>query len=174
VGAAAALKSRFAVRYNRDVVPAHIPAAVDRGQQQEVHMNRFLVTIVLFVTLACTASAALGKQLVREFNGSESTTTADFEVRAPWIVDWRVTGDYPGQMALNVNLLSAPTGEYQGRIVTTKYVDDGVKLFMEESGVFRFQVNSTLIRGWSLKVEELTRQEAEQYKQKEPYEKQKR
>ena len=137
-------------------------------------MNRFLMTTILSITLACVSSAALSRQLVREFNGSESTTTADFEVRAPWIVDWRVTGDYPGQMALNVNLLSAPTGEYQGKIVTTKYVDDGVKLFMEESGMFRFQVNSTLIRNWTLKVEELTRQEAEQYTLKEPYEKQKR
>ncbi|MGD9020188.1 MAG: hypothetical protein PVF46_00190 [Lysobacterales bacterium] len=137
-------------------------------------MNRFLMTTILSITLACVSSAALSRQLVREFNGSESTTTADFEVRAPWIVDWRVTGDYPGQMALNVNLLSAPTGEYQGKIVTTKYVDDGVKLFMEESGMFRFQVNSTLIRGWTLRVEELTRAEAEQYTEKEPYEKQKR
>lgn len=137
-------------------------------------MNRFLITIVLSITLACITPDAWGRQLVREFSGSESTTTADFEVRAPWIVDWRVTGDYPGQMALSVNLLSAPRGEYQGRIVITKYVDDGVKLFMEESGTFRFQVNSTLVRSWTLKVEELTRAEAEQYTEKEPYEKQKR
>ena len=137
-------------------------------------MNRFLVTTVVSITIACFGSTALGKELIREFKGSESTTTADFEVRAPWIVDWRITGDYPGQMALNVNLLSAPTGEYQGRIVTTKYVDDGVKLFMEEEGMFRFQVNATLINSWTLRVEELTRAEAEQYTAKEPYQKQKR
>ena len=137
-------------------------------------MNRFLVSFTLLITMCCFSSAALSKELIREFSGSESKVTADFEVRAPWIVDWRLTGDYPGQMALNVNLLSAPTGEYQGKIVTTKYVDNGVKLFLEEGGTYRFQVDATLINRWTLRVEELTREEASQYKPKEPFQKQKR
>ena len=137
-------------------------------------MNRFLVSFTLLITMCCFSSAGLGKELIREFKGTESKVTADFEVRAPWIVDWRITGDYPGQMALNVNLLSAPTGEYQGKIVTTKYVDNGVKLFLEEEGTYRFQVDATLINVWTLRVEELTGEEASQYKPKEPFQKQKR
>ena len=137
-------------------------------------MNRFLVSITLFLTMCCFSSTTLGKELIREFKGTESKVTADFEVRAPWIVDWRLTGDYPGQMALNVNLMSAPTGEYEGKIVTTKYVDNGVKLFMEESGTYRFRVDATLVNTWTLRVEQLTPEEASQYKPKEPFQKQKR
>jgi hypothetical protein len=31
---------------------------------------------------------AVGKELIEELKGSESRTTAEFEVKAPWIVDW--------------------------------------------------------------------------------------
>jgi len=82
-------------------------------------------------------------------------------VKAPWIVDWRTRGDYPGQMAVHVNLVSSPVGEHLGKVVTTKYVDNGVKLF-EEGGTFRFQVDSSLA-SWTLRVEQLTRAEAETY-----------
>jgi len=91
-------------------------------------------------------------------------TTAEFEVKAPWIVDWRTNGDYPGQMAVEVNLFTA-AGEYVGKIMTTKYVDNGVRLF-NESGRYVFQVNSSL-SNWTLRVEQLTRQEAETYIEKE-------
>ena len=127
-------------------------------------MNRFLFSFAVFVTLACFAGNVNSKELIREFNGSESKTTVEFEVKAPWIVDWRTRGDYPGQMAVEVNLLTV-TGEYVGKIVTTKYVDNGVRLF-NEGGRYTFQVDSTLA-SWTLRVEELTRQEAETYKPKE-------
>ena len=138
-------------------------------------MNRFLVSFAAVLIICCFSTTAVSKELVREFKGSESTTTEEFEVKAPWIVDWRLTGDYPGQMALNVNLVTAGTGEYEGKIVTTKYVSNGVKLFDEgggitlfgggedEGGKFRFQVNSTLVNTWTLRVEQVTAAEAELY-----------
>ena len=128
-------------------------------------MNRFLSRFIVIAILCGFVSMASGKELIREFKGSSSATTADFEVEAPWIVDWRVSGDYQGQMAVAVNLAIAPTGEYVGKIVTTKYVDNGVRLF-NEGGRFRFQVNSSLAN-WTLRVEQLTRAEAETYKPKE-------
>ena len=127
-------------------------------------MNRFLSSFAISVTLVFFAGNANSKELIREFNGSESKTTVEFEVRAPWIVDWRTRGDYPGQMAVEVNLLTV-TGEYVGKIVTTKYVDNGVRLF-NEGGRYIIQVSSTLA-SWTLRVEELTRQEADTYKPKE-------
>ena len=127
-------------------------------------MNRFLFSFAVFVAVSCFTGNANGKELIREFIGSESKTTVEFEVRGPWIVDWRTRGDYPGQMAVEVSLLTV-TGEYVGKIVTTKYVDNGVRLF-DEGGSYTFQVNSTLA-SWTLRVEELTRQEAEAYKPKE-------
>jgi len=129
-------------------------------------MNRLVVSFTLFAVLWCFSSAASSKELIREFKGSSNKTTADFEVQAPWIVDWRVTGDYPGQMALNANLFNSKTGEYVGKIVTTKYVSNGVRL-LDESGTFHFQVNSSLVN-WTLRVEQLTRAEVETYKPKNP------
>jgi hypothetical protein len=82
-------------------------------------------------------------------------------------VDWRTYGDYPGQMAVEINLLT-PAGEYLGKVARTKYVDNGVRLF-NKSGHFVFQVNSSLAN-WTLRVEQLTREEAETYKPKEKIE----
>ena len=127
-------------------------------------MKRFLVSIAIFTTLCCFSSVAISRELIREFNGSGNRTTAEFEVEAPWIVDWRTKGDYPGQMAVEVNLLTV-AGEYVGKIVTTKYVDNGVRLF-NEGGRYVFQINSSLA-DWTLRVEQLTRQEAETYTEKE-------
>jgi len=128
-------------------------------------MNKFLFVFIIFIALFCVSRSVHGKELIVEFKGSESRNTAEFEVKAPWVVDWRTTGDYPGQMAVQVNLVSAPSGEYVGKIFTTKYVDNGVRLF-NESGRYRFQVNSALAN-WTLRVEQLTRQEAEAYTPKE-------
>jgi len=130
-------------------------------------MNRFFYRWVVLVLLCCFAGTASSKELIQEFKGSDSKTTTEFEVKAPWIVDWRTNGDYPGQMAVEINLLS-PTGEYLGKIARTKYVDDGVRLF-NEGGHFMLQVNSSLA-SWTLRVEQLTREEAETYKPKEKIE----
>jgi hypothetical protein len=127
-------------------------------------MKRFLVSFVILATFCCFTGNAFGKELIREFKGSGTKTTAEFEVKGPWIVDWRTHGDYPGQMAVEVNLASA-TGVYLGKVMVTKYVDNGVKLFAE-GGRFVFQINSSLAN-WTLRVEELTRQEAETYLPKE-------
>ena len=127
-------------------------------------MKRFLSCFVILVTLCFFTGNVLAKELIREFKGSGNKTTQEFEVEAPWIVDWRTTGDYPGQMAVEVNLASV-SGEYLGKVMVTKYVHNGVKLF-DEGGRFVFQVNSSLAN-WTLRVEQLTRQEAETYLPKE-------
>ncbi len=128
-------------------------------------MNRFLFSFTILVVLWCFSSVAESKELIKQFKGSESRTTAEFVVKAPWIVDWMTTGDYPGIMAMEVSLVSSPGGEYVGKIVMTKYIDNGVRLFTE-SGRYRLNVDSSLIN-WTLRVEQLTRQEAEEYKPKE-------
>lgn len=124
-------------------------------------MKKLLFGFLVFTALWMLALSANGKELIREFNGTESKSTVEFTVKAPWIVDWRTRGDYPGQMAVHVNLVSSPSGEHIGKVVTTKYVDNGVKLF-KEGGTFRFEVDSSLA-SWTLIVEELTRAEAETY-----------
>ncbi len=124
-------------------------------------MNRVIFGLIVFVTSSCIASNAMSKELIREFKGTGNRTTAEFEVKAPWIVDWRTNGDYPGSMAMQLSLVRSPSGEFLGKIATTKWVDNGVKLF-NESGRYRLQVNSSLVR-WTLRVEQLSRVEAEGY-----------
>lgn len=130
-------------------------------------MKRFLNRWVVLALLCCFAGTASSKELIQEFKGSDSKTTTEFEVKAPWIVDWRTYGDYPGQMAVEINLLS-PTGEYLGKIARTKYVDNGVRLF-DEGGHYLLQVNSSFA-SWTLRVEQLTQEEAKNYKPKEKIE----
>jgi len=128
-------------------------------------MNKLLRSFFVFTVLLCFSSVVSSKELIREFNGSESRVTAEFEVEGPWIADWRTNGDYPGQMAVDIGLVESATGEYIGKITTTKYIKNGVRLF-KEGGIYRFHVNSSLAR-WTIRVEQLTRQEAETYIPKE-------
>ncbi len=124
---------------------------------------RGIATLLLVVAMATTASA---KQLVKEFRGSGNTTTAAFQVEGPWILDWRLDGDFDTLVALDVTLIDARNGRHLGRILHTKYKGNGVQLF-EESGRFQFRVSSTLAR-WTFKVEQLTPEEAKEYTPRRP------
>ena len=128
-------------------------------------MNRFLFSFIILAGLCCYSSLAESRELIGEFKGSESRTTAEFEVKAPWILDWMTTGDYPGTGAIDVHLVGSQGGQYHGKVVSTKWIENGVKLF-EEGGVYRVQVSSNLMN-WSLRVEQLTRMEADTYTIKE-------
>ncbi|MCF6264240.1 MAG: hypothetical protein L3J24_11725 [Xanthomonadales bacterium] len=124
-------------------------------------MNKPILYCAYLIALMSFTSTATGKELVREFKGTTSQTTAEFEVKAPWILDWRASGDYPGSMALQVSLVKSPSGEYVGKITKTNWVSNGVRLF-DQSGKFRLQVNSNLAN-WTLKIEELSEEEAKTY-----------
>lgn len=112
------------------------------------------------ILLAASLPVA-GANLVTEFSGSGSATTSEFEVEAPWILDWRVNSDYQKSMGIEVLLIDGATGFQKGLVLYTKYPGNGVRMF-NESGRFRFRVSATLAR-WNLKIEELTPAEAELY-----------
>lgn len=109
----------------------------------------------------CLGSNAGSAELVKSFSGSGSSTTAEFEVQAPWILDWRVNSEYRKTMAVEIHLVDSLTGFHRGRILRTKMAGNGVRLF-QQSGRFRFRVSATLSE-WSLKVEELSPEEVELY-----------
>lgn len=112
--------------------------------------------------IACAASTlASSAELVKEFSGIGATTTAEFEVHAPWILDWRVNSEYQKAMRIEVHLVDGVTGFHKGLILETKYAGNGVRMF-KESGRFRFRISATLAR-WNLRIKELTREEAELY-----------
>ena len=119
--------------------------------------RRFLCSLFLLFA----ALPVAGAELVREFSGDGTTTTVEFEAEAPWILDWRVNSEYQRAMAIEIHLVDSLTGLHRGLILQTKYPGNGVKLF-NQSGRYKFRISSTLAR-WNLRVEELSRAEAELY-----------
>lgn len=107
------------------------------------------------------ASVAVGKSLVTEFRGTDGKTTEDFDVEGPWLLDWRLDGDYEQLVALDISLIDAPTGRHVGRVLHTKYRGNGVKLF-RDGGTYRLRISSTFAR-WRIRIEQITEEEAELY-----------
>jgi len=123
-------------------------------------INRFYPA-VLFALLLSQAPAACAKELIKQFSGDRSTNTAEFEVRSPWIMDWLVTGEPSRMVAVDVSLINADTGAYEGEVLRTKTAGNGIRLF-KQGGHFYFRVNATMMN-WTLKVIQLTNEEAERY-----------
>lgn len=117
------------------------------------------------VVLAGHVVDGRAEQLIREFSGSRSTETAEFEVKAPWLIDWRVNSEFPSSMGISVSLAYGVTGYYAGKVFKTKTPGNGVRL-IQESGRFKFKVDAA-VADWTLKVIQLTPGEAEQYTPKE-------
>lgn len=113
-------------------------------------------TLALLLTTAAT-----GKSVVKEFSGDSSTTTIDFVVESPWLLDWHLFGDYERLMALDITLIEAKTGRHVGRVLHTKRKGNGLKLF-NEGGVYKLRISSTLAR-WRIRIEQITPEEAEAY-----------
>jgi len=119
------------------------------------------ILIFVFALLAVASATAHGATRVAEFKGSGNTTTAIFRVEAPWVMDWRLDGDYEQMMGLEITLVEAKTSKHLGRVLYTKRRGNGVKLF-HTAGLYQLRVSSTLAR-WTIKIDQLTREEAELY-----------
>jgi len=79
-------------------------------------------------------------------------------------MDWLVSGD-PGQYeVVDVALVNAITGAFEGVAIKTKTAGNGVRL-IEQAGRYYFRVDAAMMK-WNIKVVQLTPQEAKQYKPK--------
>ena len=74
-------------------------------------MKHAIQTTALMLLLIASAPVA-ASELIREFSGTISTTTATFSVESPWIMDWRLDADYEQIVALDVSLVDAKTGRH--------------------------------------------------------------
>ncbi len=119
------------------------------------------------IRLACATLVALmatsvsGSEIVKEFHGNNSTTTAAFTVDGPWLLDWRLNSDFSDLVALDITLIEARTGRHVGKVLHTKRRGNGLKLF-NEGGVYQLRISSTMGR-WTIKIEQLTAEEAPLY-----------
>ncbi len=118
---------------------------------------RFAVVLVFFFSCANAAS----QELVAEFQGSTNTTTREFEVQGPWILNWRVTGNYTGSVGFELMLIDGKTRAHKGVILRLRRTGNGVKLF-NDGGSFRFRISSGLAN-YHLKVEEISEEDAKLY-----------
>ncbi len=107
------------------------------------------------------APPAVAEELVAEYRGSYSRNTPEFEVQAPWILDWRVTTEGARDAAVDVSLEAAGLGSHVGRVIMIESAGNGVRLF-DQGGRFYFRVDSSF-SNWHLKVIELTEEEAALY-----------
>ena len=123
-------------------------------------MKRFY-RVAACLALGLLATAASGEQLVAEYQGSGNKTTAEFTVKAPWILDWRINSDYNKMISFDLDLIDGTTGVLIGNIKSAKQLGNGVSLF-DKGGKYRFRINGSFIR-WHLKVKELTPAEAKLY-----------
>ena len=121
-------------------------------------MRTLLTTLAVAFVLAAPAEA---KTRVAEFSGSGNTTTAVFRVESPWLLDWRLDGDYDQMMGLEITLVEARNSRHVGRVVYTKRRSNGARLF-HSAGLYQLRISSTLAR-WSVRIEQLTDEEAELY-----------
>lgn len=124
-------------------------------------MVRRITTILGALVLLVGAEFLRAEELIVEFNGNGNRTTAEFEARAPWILDWRINSDYAHQISFDLDLVDARTGVLIGSVLRTKRLGNGVRMF-NRSGRYRFRINGSFV-DWHLKVKQLTRAEAEQY-----------
>ena len=119
---------------------------------------RKLALIPVLLGLSLVAEAA---EPVKEFRGSGNTTTSIFTVESPWLLDWRLDGDYEQLVALDITLIEARTGRHVGRVLHTKRKGNGLKLF-NYTGQYQLRISSTLAR-WTLKVQQIQPEEEELY-----------
>ncbi len=124
--------------------------------------TRYCTPGVAALMLILSAVSASAEELIVEFKGSGNRTTAEFKVRGPWILDWRINSDDTHMLSFDLDLVDGRTGVLKGSILRTKSLCNGVRLF-NQSGSYRFRINGSFL-DWHLKVKQLTPAEAELYK----------
>ncbi len=124
-------------------------------------MKLRIIRLILVVAVGFAGVNAQGQHAVVEFSGNKNTTTREFEVQGPWILNWRITGISTGAVGFELMLLDGKTRMHKGVILRTRRTGNGVKLF-RESGSFRFRISSGLAN-YHLKVEEISEEDAKLY-----------
>ncbi len=120
-----------------------------------------MTRLILMLTILLATTPLAADETVREFRGTGNSTTPIFTVDSPWLLDWRLDGDFSQMVALDIALVEADTGRHVGRVLHTKRIGNGLKLF-EEGGRYQLRVSSTLAR-WTVKIKQIEPENKELY-----------
>jgi hypothetical protein len=123
---------------------------------------KIFLAAALVISIVPIANGA--EKLIREFKGTTSTITAEFNVDGPWLLDWRVNSDYSRFMAIDIVLLDAETGFQVGRVKHKKEPDNGLRLF-EQGGRYKVRIDSSHTR-WQVKIIQISEADVERYTSK--------
>ena len=148
--------------YGAGIILAVTPAltrAASRVRDTMVKSALFLILLLL------TASVG-AESTIKEFRGKGNTTTSIFNVESPWLLDWRLDGDYDALIALDITLIDARNDRHLGRVLFTKHKGNGVRLF-KDSGRYKLRISSTLA-DWTVKIKQISDDEAKLYTPKKP------
>ena len=83
-------------------------------------------------------------------------------MESPWLLDWRLDGDYDQLIALDITLVEAYTGKHVGRVLHTKRKGNGLEAFQLRRAVSNCGLVRRLAR-WTLKVQQIQPEEEELY-----------
>jgi len=129
-------------------------------------MIRHFIRCVAALLLVLLGLPAGAEESIAEFKGSGNRTTAEFTVRGPWIIDWRINSNYTHMLSFDLDLVDGRSGVLKGSVLRTKILGNGVRLF-NDSGSYRLRINGSFI-DWHLKIKKLTAAEAALYTRKTP------
>ena len=65
--------------------------------------------ILIAATFLFLCGSAAAENMVAEFQGSGNRTTAEFRVKGPWIIDWRINSDYNKMVSFDLDLVDGQT-----------------------------------------------------------------
>jgi len=111
----------------------------------------FVIACLVATVFAAIAGAEPGSV---KFSGHDSSTTKDFEVRAPWLLDWQVKSEFPELATFVLRLEDAASGQLLGIVTDFAGTGRGLKLF-RKSGSFRLETIGQNA-DWSVEITEIS------------------
>jgi len=109
--------------------------------------------ILAFLVAASVGASAGAESPVAEFSGHDSGKTDPFDVKGPWLLDWRIDSEFPDLATTKIQLVDA-SDQLVGVVANFRGTGNGLKLF-RETGTFRLDVTAENSR-WFAQVTEIS------------------
>lgn len=114
------------------------------------------------LAMSC-AMAAIAEPPRFTFTGSGTGLTPEFEMDAPWLIDWRADSEFPRVTTIEFRLQDARSGQLLGIINQAEGSARGLKL-LDDVGRFRVQVNAEDV-SWKIDIMQVSGERAAQLRQ---------